>query len=694
MSEISLTASMRSNLLSLQQIAKLQDSTQLRLSTGLKVNSAIDNPSSYYTASSLNNRAEDLSALLDSMGQSVQTIKAATEGIEKAEDLLSQMKAIAEQVNTGVYVPEKSYFEKLVGSNGAVVSTAEELRAAVDSGKNEICVYGKIDLGDISTSGGLSLQENQKLVGVNYYGNFGTEGEEFSSISATSSAANNMIDIKKTGSLVSDLNLNYKNTNETGSCHVISITGTDVVADVQNVSIKAEFSNNNNSGKAGIYMSSKTTLNISERFNIDMSGTYAFGLALGATANATIASQALVNIKTSGQNGNAIDMNNRSNLTIASEAKVNIETLGEDGNGINLDNSSNLRLESKAKLQIATTGRSAIGISAYHNSNVDIASGSDLFIKTSGESGSYGFSIFINSTANLAGNIKIDTEKDHGILLSDSSGNKMTVTSSAQIYLSGQADFYIGANTGGYAPNLFTIEQGAKIAYEKDGATKWYEIQADYEEENATQSIHYITADNVENTLNVGQTSSWQTPSEIVDEEKAKQEAKEAEEQVNREVYQTQYNNALSQYDSLIKDSSYKGINLLQADDLKVIFNENRSSTLEVSGVDLSSDKIGMMTADWTKAKDVQNSINQVIEAKNTLRSASTKLGNYYSIITERETFTDNLINVLEEGADKLTLADMNEESANMLSLQTRQQLAINSLSLASQSGRAVLRLF
>ena len=158
--------------------------------------------------------------------------------------------------------------------------------------------------------------------------------------------------------------------------------------------------------------------------------------------------------------------------------------------------------------------------------------------------------------------------------------------------------------------------------------------------------------------------------------------------------YTSSFNKTLSQYDSLIKDSSYKGVNLLQADDLKVIFNENRSSTLEVSGVDLSSDKIGMMTADWTKAKDVQTSLDQIINAKNTLRSASTKLGNYYSIITERETFTDNLINVLEEGADKLTLADMNEESANMLSLQTQQQLAINSLSLASQASQAVLRLF
>ena len=64
---ISLTASMRSNLLSLQNIAGQVDLTQNRLSTGLKVNSAIDNPSSYYTAVSLSNRASNFSSLLDSM---------------------------------------------------------------------------------------------------------------------------------------------------------------------------------------------------------------------------------------------------------------------------------------------------------------------------------------------------------------------------------------------------------------------------------------------------------------------------------------------------------------------------------------------------------------------------------------------------------------------------------------------------
>ena len=95
MADISLTASMRSNLLSLQNTQKLMDMTQERLSTGKKVNSAIDNPSSYYTAQSLNNRANDLSSLLDSMGQGIQTLKAADEAIKTITSFAEQAKAIA-----------------------------------------------------------------------------------------------------------------------------------------------------------------------------------------------------------------------------------------------------------------------------------------------------------------------------------------------------------------------------------------------------------------------------------------------------------------------------------------------------------------------------------------------------------------------------------------------------------------------
>ena len=172
-------------------------------------------------------------------GQGVQTIKAANEGLEKAEDLISQMKAIAEQVNTGSYVPEKEYFVNEVGANGAVVSTADELRDAVNSGKETICVYGKIDLGDISTTGGLSLQENQKLVGVNYFGNY-KDGIKISSISATDSVAGHaLIDIKKTGCLVSDLSLNYENNVTTGNAFAIKSEGTGVVTNLQNLDIVA-----------------------------------------------------------------------------------------------------------------------------------------------------------------------------------------------------------------------------------------------------------------------------------------------------------------------------------------------------------------------------------------------------------------------------------------------------------------------
>ena len=92
---ITLTASMRSNLSSLKSIQKQMDVTQERLSTGKKVNSAIDNASSFYQARSLTNRASDLDSLLDSMGQGIQTIQAANEGIEAVTSFVEQMKSIA-----------------------------------------------------------------------------------------------------------------------------------------------------------------------------------------------------------------------------------------------------------------------------------------------------------------------------------------------------------------------------------------------------------------------------------------------------------------------------------------------------------------------------------------------------------------------------------------------------------------------
>ena len=127
MSDISLTASMRSNLLSLQSTQKLMDQTQERLSTGNKVNSAIDNPSSYYTAQALNNRAGDLSALLDSMGQAIQTIKAADEGIKAITEFAEQAKAVAQSAADTTDAEEvKSYMDQFAEIRKQINAVAKD----------------------------------------------------------------------------------------------------------------------------------------------------------------------------------------------------------------------------------------------------------------------------------------------------------------------------------------------------------------------------------------------------------------------------------------------------------------------------------------------------------------------------------------------------------------------------------------
>ena len=97
LNDVSLTAGMRSNLLSLQNTVKLLDRTQERLSTGKKVNTAIDNPVSFFAAQSLNSRASVIDSLKDAMGQAVQTVKAADKGISAINAMIEQAKAIAQE---------------------------------------------------------------------------------------------------------------------------------------------------------------------------------------------------------------------------------------------------------------------------------------------------------------------------------------------------------------------------------------------------------------------------------------------------------------------------------------------------------------------------------------------------------------------------------------------------------------------
>src|SRR6186713_1895912 len=97
MSGIVLSASVRQNLLSLQSTADLLSTTQSRLATGKKVNTALDNPTNYFTAASLDSRASDINNLLDGIGNGVQVLQAANTGISSLQKLIDSAKSVAQQ---------------------------------------------------------------------------------------------------------------------------------------------------------------------------------------------------------------------------------------------------------------------------------------------------------------------------------------------------------------------------------------------------------------------------------------------------------------------------------------------------------------------------------------------------------------------------------------------------------------------
>lgn len=93
--KINLSAGVQSNLLTLQRTVKLINTVQTRLSTGLKVNSAIDDANAFFTARALTNRADDLNSLKENIDLSISTLQAAIAGIEAITELVEQAKGLA-----------------------------------------------------------------------------------------------------------------------------------------------------------------------------------------------------------------------------------------------------------------------------------------------------------------------------------------------------------------------------------------------------------------------------------------------------------------------------------------------------------------------------------------------------------------------------------------------------------------------
>jgi len=92
--QVTLTAAMRSNLTTLQQTNALLDRTQERLATGKKVNTALDNPTNFFSAAAHMTRANNLTARKDGMMEAVQAVKATNAGIQGIKAMLESANGV------------------------------------------------------------------------------------------------------------------------------------------------------------------------------------------------------------------------------------------------------------------------------------------------------------------------------------------------------------------------------------------------------------------------------------------------------------------------------------------------------------------------------------------------------------------------------------------------------------------------
>jgi flagellin len=224
MSGIVLSAAVRQNLLSLQATASLLSTTQNRLATGNKVNSALDNPTNFFTAQGLDNRASDINNLLDSIGNGVQVLQAANTGLTSLQKLVDTAKSIANQVlqaPTGYSTKASATSTAPTGAGAlAVAGTAADL---TNAGTNSL--NGKTFIFTPATGSATTITISSTVAAGNV--------NSIDSFNAALTSAG----IGLTASLASDGSITLTSTNDnasqslttgtTAAANTVAISGTD-----------------------------------------------------------------------------------------------------------------------------------------------------------------------------------------------------------------------------------------------------------------------------------------------------------------------------------------------------------------------------------------------------------------------------------------------------------------------------------
>lgn len=574
--KIALTASMRSNLLSLKNTQKLFDSTQDKLSTGYKVNSAMDNPSSYFTAQSLNARADDLSTLLDSIGQAISTLQTADQGITSLQDFVAQAKSIAnsarDTANVSAKVTSSIKFDVDNLKSQKVIGEAVPNMTAADT---MVIRYGD----STKLTGTVNVKEDTTLKGLKLNeleagdASIKIDGKEYQIV--TKDAAGDAVTENK----------------------MVTGYAKDSVFEVVSVGASATVGNK-------IYTMKDVDGN---EFTVDM---------------ATVADLVAGDFATAGADfGTTVSEDGKTTVTTATFTEAGAAAKGSAATTIYVKSDATIK-------EFAEVLETMIGTKVFDASVED----SNLVFKTLDTTS-------LEVTGKIAENLGMDAGVEIS-LATDETAESLRQKINAQEGLSADFD-----------------DKGRLVVKSAEGDD-------------------LVISGALADKLGISGAATNGSN--------------------ERATYAKQFDSVLKQIDELVQDTSYKGINLLKGDNLTVVFNESRTSTLELKGVTFDSTGLGFTASknEWISTDDIDESLDQITKATSMLRAQASEFGQNLSTVQIREDFTENMINNLTTGADKLTLADANEEAANLLALQTRQSLATNSLSLASQSAQSVLQLF
>ncbi|WP_426419277.1 DUF1522 domain-containing protein [Bradyrhizobium genosp. A] len=744
MSGIVLSSSVRQNLLSLQSTADLLATTQSRLSTGKKVNSALDNPTNFFTAQSLDNRASDINNLLDGIANGVQVLQAANTGITSLQKLLDSAKSIANQaLQTTVGYSTKSNVSTTIAgatstdlrgtttytsttalsnvlfsgtAGGATVATGSTTLGGVSAGLtgsavkagdntatfvDTLTLAGTAGAGTIAANGAPTDGETLTVDGHTI--TFKKADVPTSGIPSGSGA---------TGNIVTD-----GNGNSTVYLGATAATGTaadvlnaiDIASGAQSVSISNGAATLSAGATAYSVAAGKVTLNTGTGADLSITGRADLLKAFGLTGAA-----------------------GSGNVTVTqarSTASTTLGTLIQDGSTLNVDGKT-ITFSNAATPSAVATGSTKVGnlvTDGNGNSTVYLQSGSisdvlsavDLAtgvqtVKTAGASGALQTTAGAKNSSVVAGALNLSTGANAdlsitgtknalsslGLTGSTGTGTAFTASrSAASGGISGKTLTFASFN-GGTAVNV-TFGDGT------NGTVKTLDqLNTQLQANNLSATIDAnglltVSATNDYASSTIGSAASGGTIGGTITTaltwSNATAPVADAVAQATRTNLVSQYNNILTQIDTTSLDASFNGVNLLNGDQLKLVFDETGKSNLNITGVTFNSKGLGL--AGLVQGTDfIDNSAtNKVLAnlntASSTLRSEASTLGSNLSVVQVRQDFNKNLINVLQTGSSSLTLADTNEEAANSQALSTRQSIAVSALSLANQSQQSVLQL-